>query len=106
MRSARPRASLSPALAGRRFDARVREISPAADPQSRTYRVKLTLTDPGPRCALGMTGEAAVARRSVAGAAGGRGTFKVPATALFHQGENAAVWVIRAQRLDARDCAR
>ena len=31
-----------PALPGRRFEARVREIAPAADPQSRTYRVKLS----------------------------------------------------------------
>ena len=39
------------ALPERRFEARVREMSPAADPQSRTYRVKLTLADPGPVCA-------------------------------------------------------
>ena len=42
-----------PALPGRGFDARVREITPAADPQSRTYRVKLTLTQPGRPCGLG-----------------------------------------------------
>ena len=36
----------------------MREVSPAADPQSRTYRVKLTLADPGPDVRLGMTGEA------------------------------------------------
>ena len=47
-----------PALPGQRFDARVREITPAADPQSRTYRVKLTLLHPGPVVHLGMTGDA------------------------------------------------
>ncbi len=55
-----------PALPERRFEARVREISPAADPQSRTYRVKLTLADPGPDVRLGMTGEATLARSIVA----------------------------------------
>jgi RND family efflux transporter MFP subunit len=47
-----------PALPGQRFDARVREITPAADPQSRTYRVKLTLLHPGSVVHLGMTGDA------------------------------------------------
>ena len=47
-----------PALPGKRFDARVREITPAADPQSRTYRVKLTLAHPGDVVRLGMTGDA------------------------------------------------
>jgi multidrug efflux system membrane fusion protein len=83
-----------PALPEQRFDARVREISPSADPQSRTYRVKLTLNDPAHRVRLGMTGDAAVAP-SVAAAADAH-TFKVPATALFHQGREPAVWVIRA----------
>ena len=83
-----------PALPEQRFDARVREISPSADPQSRTYRAKLTLNDPAHRVRLGMTGDAAVAP-SVAAAADAH-TFKVPATALFHQGREPAVWVIRA----------
>lgn len=84
------------ALPERRFEARVREISPAADPQSRTYRVKLTLADPGPDVHLGMTGEAVIARSpSLSDAAATRGVFEIPATAVFHQGENAAVWTIR-----------
>jgi membrane fusion protein, multidrug efflux system len=131
-----------PALPGRRFDARVREITPAADPQSRTYRVKLTLTQPGQVVRLGMTGDAilspvAVAGGSASGGAGaaagaganggagagaggdagaganggagagaadGAGTaaragvtgvsFTLPTTAIFHQGNAPAVWVI------------
>jgi len=82
------------ALPERCFEARVREISPAADPQSRTYRVKLTLADPGPDVHLGMTGEAVIAR-SPSDDAATRGVFEIPATAVFHQGENAAVWTIR-----------
>jgi membrane fusion protein, multidrug efflux system len=82
-----------PALPEQHFDARVREISPAADPQSRTYRVKLTLDDPAHRVRLGMTGDAAVGPSA---AATDPRTFKVPAAALFHRGREPAVWVIRA----------
>ena len=85
------------ALPERRFEARVREISPAADPQSRTYRVKLTLADPGPDVRLGMTGEATIARTaSPRDASATPGVLEIPASAVFHQGEHAAVWMIRA----------
>jgi membrane fusion protein, multidrug efflux system len=47
-----------PALPGQQYEAHVREISPAADPQSRTYRVKLTLKEPTQAVRLGMTGDA------------------------------------------------
>jgi membrane fusion protein, multidrug efflux system len=113
-----------PALPSQHFDARVREITPAADPQSRTYRVKLTLLRPGSVVRLGMTGDAvlgampvgsesAVASGAAAGGAeaggppaGGAGspapggadaraaTFTLPATAIFHKGNSPAVWVI------------
>ncbi len=86
-----------PALPGRHFDARVREIAPAADPQSRTYRVKLTLTQPGQLVRLGMTGDATLAPATAPGAAPATAaTFTVPATAIFHQGNSPAVWVINA----------
>jgi multidrug efflux system membrane fusion protein len=84
------------ALPGRRFEARVREVAPAADPQSRTYRVKLTLTAPGAAVRFGMTGDAIL---SPAGAAAGSAAppllFRVPATAIFHHGKDPAIWVIR-----------
>jgi RND family efflux transporter MFP subunit len=84
-----------PALPGKNFDARVREITPAADPQSRTYRVKLTLLHPGSVVRLGMTGDAVLG----AGAEGTTTaatapTFTLPATAIFHKGNSPAVWVM------------
>jgi membrane fusion protein, multidrug efflux system len=92
-----------PALPGRRFEARVREVSPAADPQSRTYRVKLTLAQPAAGVHFGMTGDAMLGAAPVAGgakagigAAADAPTFRVPATAIFHRGKDPAVWVIRA----------
>jgi membrane fusion protein, multidrug efflux system len=91
-----------PALPGRRFEARVREVSPAADPQSRTYRVKLTLTEPAAGVHFGMTGDAMLSAAPVAGGANARvgaaadaPIFRVPATAIFHRGKDPAVWVIR-----------
>jgi multidrug efflux system membrane fusion protein len=93
-----------PALPGRNFDARVREITPAADPQSRTYRVKLTLAQPGQVVRLGMTGDAVLAPVTVpGGAVAPTATYTLPATAIFHQGSSPAVWVIGANStLDLR----
>ncbi|MFM0067732.1 efflux RND transporter periplasmic adaptor subunit [Paraburkholderia aspalathi] len=97
------------ALPGRSFKARVRELSPAADPQSRTYRAKLTLDNPGPDVRLGMTADIALAAPSPSDSsanasanaaantsASQTGSFTVPATALFHDGTQPAVWVVRA----------
>jgi membrane fusion protein, multidrug efflux system len=89
-----------PSLPDRSFQARVREVAPAADPQSRTYRVKLTLTPPDRDVRLGMTGEATLANTEgqgvgiVAGSSSNT-VFVVPATAVFHQGAQPAVWVVR-----------
>jgi RND family efflux transporter MFP subunit len=87
-----------PALQGRRFEARVREVSPAADPQSRTYRVKLGLMQPGTAVHIGMTGEATLAPAASVAAAGATddpSSYRIPATAVFHRGKDPAVWVIR-----------
>lgn len=81
------------ALPGKRFAARVREISPAADPQSRTYRVKLTLAAPDAQVRLGMTAQIAFASTPLLA---GRDPFTLPATSLFHDGNSPAVWVVRA----------
>ena len=93
------------ALPGLSFAARVREVAPAADPQSRTYRVKLTLAggQGADAVRLGMTGDAllppaaagAVPANGPARAATAAPVFKIPATAIFHQGNAPAVWVIR-----------
>jgi membrane fusion protein, multidrug efflux system len=80
-----------PALDAQPLDARVREIAPAADPQSRTFLIKLTLNDPPPTIRLGTIGEATLL------APKGRRPAReidIPSTALFHQGARPAVWVL------------
>jgi RND family efflux transporter MFP subunit len=49
-----------PALAGRRFQARVTMIGVSADPSSRTYPVKLTVPNPGHALLPGMIAEARI----------------------------------------------
>ena len=56
-------------LPGQTFDAVLREIAPAADPQSRTYRAKLTLENPKPEVRLGMTANISFSNASANGAA-------------------------------------
>jgi len=86
-----------PALPGRDYEARVREITPTADPQSRTYRVKLTLGQPDQTVRLGMTGDATLSPLSAQEGAGSSDeSFAVPATALFHKDNTPAVWVVGA----------
>ncbi|UVA77423.1 efflux RND transporter periplasmic adaptor subunit [Pandoraea commovens] len=103
-----------PAIPGKTWQARVREISPAADPMSRTYRAKLSLLSPGNEVKLGMTanvafaqplprGAAPVANASAPAAASGATAAAVanaqpitlPSTALFHDGNQPAVWVVK-----------
>ena len=83
------------ALPDRTFQARVREITPTADPQSRTYRVRLTLDQPGNLVRLGMTGDATLVPVAVASSSRAK-TFTVPSTAIFHQGNSPAVWVVNS----------
>src|SRR5712664_1357248 len=75
-----------PVLPNHQFAARVREISPAADPQSRTYRVKLTMTEPAQTVRLGMTGDATLSPVALADSTDpDPPTYTVPATAIFHK---------------------
>jgi len=84
------------ALPDHTLRATVREISPAADPQSRTFRVKLTLDTPDPAIRLGMSGDLRIAAADGDAAHTDPARFTIPATALFHQGDQPAVWVVSA----------
>jgi len=79
------------ALPKRHFEGKVREISPAADPQSRTFRIKVTIDSQDPALRLGMSGNV-----SIGSDADVATSIRIPATALFHQGDRPAVWIVHA----------
>jgi RND family efflux transporter MFP subunit len=84
-----------PSVHAQALEAHVREIAPAADPQSRTFRIKLTLNDPAPGIRLGTIGEATLLPPQ--GDAPAR-EMAIPSTALFHQGAQPAVWVLEGAK--------
>jgi membrane fusion protein, multidrug efflux system len=76
------------------WSGRVREVSPAGDPQSHTYRVKVGLDAPDARLILGMTVEVDFPPVRTTD------PVRIAASALFHDGDRPAVWVVR--RSDSR----
>lgn len=78
------------ALPGKRFAARVREVSPSADPLTRTFAVRLELTEPAP-LQLGMSASVTITR-PLADA-----RIRLPTSALIASGTAAAVWVVDPQ---------
>lgn len=71
---------------------RLRELAPVADPASRTYAARVTLTEPAPGIALGMTARVRFT------ANGKRDGLLIPLSAIFQQGKQAAVWIVAADR--------
>lgn len=70
------------------YRGKVREVSPSADPVTRTYAAKMSVLDADPGVSLGMT--ANVYLKGIR-----RGSAMVlPATALFQDDGKAAVWVV------------
>src|SRR3954468_5347085 len=71
---------------------RVREVSPQADPVTRTFEVKVGLTDPPAAMRLGST---VVGRMQLDTAA----VIEIPATALTESDRRPAVWVVDPKSL-------
>lgn len=92
------RAKVSLPYTRKTLAATVREISPAADPHSRTFRIRLTLQSPDTDVHFGMTANVAFNAQ-----ARSQGLFTLPSTALFHDGQHPAVWVVgNDNRLELR----
>jgi RND family efflux transporter MFP subunit len=66
---------------------RIREVAPQADPTTRTFEVRVGLTDPPPAMRLGATVVARVERSSAP-------HIEVPATALTQNNGQPAVWIV------------
>lgn len=74
------------------FSGRLRELAPAADPASRTYAARVTLSGADSRAALGMTAQVSFKNT------GRQDKLVVPLTAIFQQGNQPAVWIVAADR--------
>ncbi|MET0983270.1 MAG: efflux RND transporter periplasmic adaptor subunit [Telluria sp.] len=66
---------------------RVREVSPLADPATRTYTAKIAIP-PSPGVRLGMTAAVRIASKN------GGGGLRAPLTALHHQKGVTSVWIV------------
>lgn len=79
------------AATARFYPAKLRELSPEADPASRTYAARFTLEDPGEEARFGMTATLALEKGS------GRPVASLPLSAVIDQGNGPAVYVVAAQ---------
>jgi RND family efflux transporter MFP subunit len=73
---------------GHRYAAKLRELSPSADPMTRTYPARFSVVDPPEFIGLGMTATLAFERPDAVRVA------EVPLSAIFQRGTQPAVWVV------------
>lgn len=76
---------------GEHMSGRLRELSPSADPISRTYGARVSVAVPSTRVALGMT-----ARVRFGAAKTGAADLLIPVSAVYQQGTHPAVWIVSA----------
>lgn len=70
------------------LDGHLRELAPAADPASRTYAARVALNSANERVALGMTAQVRFTEATP------HDKLIVPLSAIFQQGDQAAVWIV------------
>lgn len=89
------------ALPGKPITGSLRELSPSADPNTRTYQAKVSLIDPPSVTQLGMTATL-TAKHDHGGM-----IARLPMAALTQKGQQPAVWVVGgdANRLELRPVA-
>lgn len=73
---------------GHRYSVRLRELSPSADPMTRTYPARFSVIEQPPFIGLGMTATLAFERPDAQTVA------EVPLSAIFQRGTQPAVWVV------------
>jgi multidrug efflux system membrane fusion protein len=76
------------AAPGNAVAATIREVSPVADPATRTYPFKVTLPATLTQARLGMTAVVQFASKTA------QPKIKVPLSALFHERNATSVWVV------------
>jgi RND family efflux transporter MFP subunit len=71
------------------YRAKLREISPVADPTTRTYAARFSISDADAFVALGMSATVALSQGD------GASVARIPLTALFDQGFGPSVWTVQ-----------
>lgn len=79
------------------FAGHVREISPAADPASRTYPARISLDSGSAQIALGMTARVKISTTGKSEARKGS-AYLIPLSAIFQQNDKTAVWIVASDR--------
>ena len=77
---------------------KVREIAPMADAVTRTYRVRISLTQPPPEVTLGMTASVETSDSPQKTGA----TCEIPLSAVYQSGQQPAVWVLQNDSVTLR----
>lgn len=72
----------------RRYAASLREVSPTADPATRTFAARYAIREAGDEVQLGMTATVTVTD------AADRKVARLPLSALYNQGAGPAVWIV------------
>ena len=76
------------AMPGRTWKGKLRELSPAADPVTRTYTAKVTMLEPGADVEIGMSARVAALVGST------QKRIELPVAALYGKGEAIQVWLV------------
>lgn len=84
---------------GKRFPGKLRELAPAADPQTRTFAARVSFVAPGVNIDLGQSAR-------VYAQDGNGGDLSLPLSALVGKDGQSAVWVIRAQSVGEGEARR
>ena len=79
------------ALPGRTWKGRLRELSPAADPMTRTYAARVTVLEAGNDVEWGMSARVAAVANS------GEAKIQVPVAALYSKGDQPQVFVVNGE---------
>ena len=77
----------------KQYQGKVREMSPQADPVTRTHEARITILDPDDNVKLGMTATV------FAGSGGGETVFRLPLTAIGGDQKQPVVWLIQNEHV-------
>jgi len=69
-------------------EGKLREIAPMADPLTRTYKVRISITNPSPEVKLGMTASVTLLGSEA------QASTTVPLSAIYQNGNAPCVWVV------------